>query len=166
MKIFLSLLMVMPLAVFGAADKMKMPMMDNDCPMTLGADVAVSDTSDGVILTFTAKPPNVAELQRRVGLWATMHSADRLSPAMMQGMRFPATVKYVATENGAALTMTPRDPAKLNEFRARVRARVEEMKTGDWMMMRDMMQGMMKGMMRGMMMGGMDDHSGHHPEEK
>jgi hypothetical protein len=84
------------------------------------------------------------------------------------------TVTYEATMEGAKLTLTPRDPAKLAEFRTQVRAHVEKMQKGECSMMQDMMQGMMKGMMGGM--GKPEtktepkkdevDHSTHHPEEK
>jgi hypothetical protein len=153
------LLMLMPMD--------RMMAMDNACPMTLGSEIAAADTPDGIALTFTTKPANVAELQRRIEMWAMMRTGVQ-TPPMMQGYRMPATVKYEAIENGARLTLTPRDPAKLPEFRARVQARVEEMKKGDCRMMREMMQGMMKGMMNGMMdkSDKSEDHSGHHPEEK
>jgi hypothetical protein len=175
MKTFVMLLMLMPLGI-GTMPMDKMMMMDNACPMALGSEIAVADTPDGIALTFTTKPANVAELQRRIEMWAAMRSFDRPTPPMMQGYSMPATVKYEAIENCARLTLTPHYPVKLSEFRARVQARVEEMKKGECAMMRDMMQGMMKGMMKGMMdrdmMKGMDksdksdDHSGHHPEEK
>jgi hypothetical protein len=68
---------------------------------------------------------------------------------MMQGQMMPGTVTYAAIDNGARLTLTPRDPAKLAEFRKEVRAHVERMQNGDCSMMHDMMQGMMGGMMGG-----------------
>ena len=103
-----------------------------------------------------------------------MHSGQASSPAMMQGQMMPGTVKYEAIENGAKLTLTPKDPAKLAEFRAQVRAHVEKMQKGECSMMQDMMQGMMKGMMGGMKKTETRpepkkddvDHSSHHPEEK
>ena len=159
------LLMLMPLGIGPMPAMDKMMMMDNACPMALGTEIAMADTADGVALTFTTKPANVAALQRRIEMWAAMHTSERKTPAMMQGYMMPATVKYEAIENGARLTLTPRDPAMLTEFRARVRARFEEMKKGDCAMMREMMQGMMKGMMEERM-DKPDEHSGHHSEEK
>ena len=50
--------------------------------------------------------------------------------------------EYSAIPNGARLTLTAKDPAKLKEFRAAVRTRVEAMKKGDCSMMHEMMQGM------------------------
>src|SRR5262249_1697744 len=66
--------------------------------------------------------------------------------ALMQGRTMPGSVKYEAIEAGARLTLTPKDPANLDEFRAQVRAHVERMKIGNCSMTRDMIQGMMHGM--------------------
>jgi len=66
---------------------------------------------------------------------------------MMKGAMMAATVKYEPIENGAQVTLTPKDPASLDQFQAQVRAHVERMKKGEHSMMSDMMQGMMKGMM-------------------
>jgi hypothetical protein len=122
------------------------------CPMNLeGASVAVSDTQTGVTLSITTtKPESVPELRRRVEQWATMHSVERPSQSMMQGQMIPGSVKYEPIEKGARLTLTPKDPAKLAEFRKQVRAHAEHMQKGDCSMMQDMMQGMMHGMMGGM----------------
>lgn len=129
-----------------------MPMMMS-CPMKLdGTSVAVADTATGVTVSITTKPENVIELRKRVEQMATMHSAnpDHPSAPMMQGQMMPGTVKYEAIENGARLTLTPKDPAKLAEFRKQVRAHVEMMQKGECSMMRDMMQGMMQGTRGGM----------------
>ena len=122
------------------------------CPMNLqGTSVAVSDTSTGVALSITtSKPEDVAELRRRAEQMAAMHSVDRPSPSMMQGQMMAGIVKYEPIEKGAKLTLTPKDPAKLAEFRKQVRAHVEQMQKGDCSMMQDMMQGMMHGMTQGM----------------
>jgi hypothetical protein len=129
----------------GMNQMQQMQMMQ--CPVKLeGVDVAAADVSGGLTVTFTAKPANVAELQRRVESMATMHSA--MSSQAMQQHMIDGTVKYEALPNGARLTLTPKDPAKLKEFREQVRSRVETMKKGDCSMMGDMMN-MMK------MMGGM-----------
>ena len=120
-----------------------------NCPMRLeGTSISAADTATGVALSFTTKPENVAELRKRLEQMATMHSttADRPSTAMMQGQMMPGTIKYEAIENGARLTLTPKDPAKLEEFRKQVRTHVETMQKGECSMMADMMQGMMQGM--------------------
>lgn len=186
MKRVVMLLMLTPIAGFAAGmqnaqtEKPGMLMQGMQgmmsCPMNLqGTTVAVADTATGVAVSITTKPENVAELRKRIEQMAAMHSGQSASPAMMQGQMMPGTVKYEAIENGAKLTLTPKDPAKLTEFRAQVRAHVEKMQKGECSMMQDMMQGMMKGMMGG----GTGkpetkpepkkdetDHSAHHPEEK
>ena len=154
----------------------RMSMMQN-CPMMLeGTDVTVVDTPAGIAITFTTKPENVAELQRRVQNMSVMHNtphgSEAPNQAMMEGRIMPGTVTYEATQNGARLTLTPRDPAKLDEFRAQVRAHVEHMKKGNCSMMRDMMQGMMQGMKRQAAEPKPEqreeetDHNSHHPAGK
>jgi hypothetical protein len=181
------LLMLVPVALFAAgaqgaqtAPKPEIPMPGMaqgmmSCPMNLqGTSVAVADTSTCVTVSITTKPENVVELQKRVEQMVAMHSGQASSPAMMQGQMMPGTVKYEAIKDGAKLTLTPKDPAKLAEFRTQVRAHVEKMQKGECSMMQDMMQGMMTGMMGNM--GKPEakpepkkdevDHSAHHPEEK
>ena len=133
--------------------KMGMQRMSMNCPMKLeGTSINVADSPTGVTLSITTKPENVAELRKRLEHMATMHStnADRPSAGMMQGQMMPGTVKYEVIENGARLTLTPKDPAKLTEFRKQVRTHVEMMQKGECSMMADMMQGMMQGMRGGM----------------
>jgi hypothetical protein len=111
------------------------PMMMNSLAM-MEADVTVLDTPAGVVLTFTTKPENVADLQRHLERMTATHSARHMdaapNEAMMQAV---ATLKYEAIENGARLTLTPKDPAKLAEFQAEVGAHVEMMKKGTCPMM-------------------------------
>jgi hypothetical protein len=183
MRKFLVLLMLVPVGLFATGmqnaqtnPKPGMPMQGTmmSCPMNLqGTSVAVGDTATGIAVSITTKSENVAELRKRVEQMAAMHSGQANSPAMMQGQMMPGTVKYEAITDGAKLTLTPKDSAKLGEFRTQVRAHVEKMQKGECTMMQDMMQGMMKGM------GGAAipdpkpepkkddvDHSAHHPEEK
>ena len=121
------------------------------CPMSLeDTTLAVTDTPTGVALAITTtKLDSVPDLRRRVEQWATMHSVDRPNQAMMHGQMMAGTVKYEPIEKGARLTLTPKDPAKLTEFRKEVRAHVEHMQKGDCSMMHDMMQGLMHGMSMG-----------------
>jgi hypothetical protein len=49
-------------------------------------------------------------------------------------------VKYEATENGARLTFTPKDPAMLSELQTRIREMAERMGKADGSMMRGMMR--------------------------
>ena len=181
MKRVAMMLMLVPVALFAAGTQgggqtepkpgmQGMSMMN--CPMNLqSTTVAVADTATGISVSITTKPENVAELRKRVEQMAAMHSGQASSPAMMQGQMMPGTVQYEAIDNGAKLTLTPKDPSKLAEFRTQVRAHVEKMQKGECSMMQDMMQGMMKGMMGGM--GKPEtkpepkkdevDHTEHHP---
>jgi len=124
------------------------------CPTAVeGTSVAVADTPTGVAITMTtSKPENVADLRHRAEQMAAMHNTDRPTPMMMQGMMMPATVKYESIDKGARLVLTPKDPAKLTEFRKQIRTHVEQMQKGECTMMMDMMQGMMQGMKGGMPM--------------
>ena len=187
MKRVATLLILAPVALFAAGtqstpteQKPGMPMQGGmqgmmSCPMNLqGTSVVVSDTPTGIAVSLTTKPENVTELRKRVEQMAAMHSGESTSQAMMQGQMMPGTVKYEAIPDGARLTLTPRDPARLAEFRTQVRAHVEKMQKGECSMMQDMMKGMMKGMM--VPAGKTEpksepkkddaDHSAHHPEEK
>jgi hypothetical protein len=165
MKKLLLLLTLMPASLSPAGLQTPgMPMMMN-CPMSLqGTTAAVANTADGVSISITTKAENVAELRRRVEQMAAMHGNDRPSAAMMQGQMMPGTVKYEVIENGARLTLTPKDATKLAEFRKQVRAHVERMQKGECSMMQDMMQGMMRGM--GNTKGAEPDHDAHHPSGK
>ena len=55
------------------------------------------------------------------------------------GMMNSVEVKYEATENGARLTFTPKDPAMLSELQTRIRMMAERMGKADGSMMRGMM---------------------------
>src|SRR5688572_22854749 len=119
MKRVVSLWMLVPVALFAAgmqggqrgqtAPKPGMPMQGMaqgmmSCPMNLqGTSVAVADTAAGVTVTFTTKPENVADLQKRVEQMAAMHSGQPSSTAMMQGQMMPGAAKYEATNDGAKL---------------------------------------------------------------
>jgi hypothetical protein len=143
MKTLMSSLLLMSVVSFAGTPQM--PMMQ-DCPMKVtGAEVAVADTADGVAVTFTTKTGNVDELRKRVERMATMHSGSAGMPSpMMAGSMLAGTAKYTAIPGGARLTLTPKDPAKLADFRKQVRSHVERMaKEGSCSMMQEMMQGMM-----------------------
>jgi TusA-related sulfurtransferase len=154
----LVLSILIPVALFAAGQQSQqtqpnrgMSSMMMSCPMSLqGTSVAVANTPTGLALSITTdKPENVAEVRRRAEQMAAMHSTDHPSQAMMQGQMMPGTVKYEAIDKGARLTLTPKDPSRLEEFRKQVRAHVEQMQKGECTMMMDMMQGMMHGMMGG-----------------
>src|SRR5262245_17300193 len=57
---------------------------------------------------------------------------------MSGGMMASVDVKYEATENGARLTFTPKDPAMLGELQTRIREMAERMGKHDGSMMRGM----------------------------
>jgi len=128
-------------------------MQPQACPMKVpNADVAVADTKDGVALTFSAKSKeNIADLRQRVQQMAKMHESMSGMPGMAgmpaaQGHMTPFTSKFEETTNGARLTLTPKDPAQLQNFRKQVGVHVDHMKKGDCSsMMQEMMQGMMQG---------------------
>jgi len=125
--------------------QMMQMMQPQACPMKVqGADVAVSDTKDGAALTFSAKSKeDVTELRKRVQQMASMHESMSGMP-MGQGQMPPFSTKYEETTNGARLTLTPKDPAKLADFRKQVAAHADHMKRGDCAsMMQEMMHGMM-----------------------
>jgi len=157
MQKILILLMLMSVAVIvcGAVQEKQaeapagggMPMMMTmqNCLMNRAdTDVAVLETPTGSVLSFSTKPENVAELRRRVEHMAAMHAGSSSSNAMMKGAMMAVTVKYEPIENGAQVTLTPKDPASLDRFQAQVRAHVERMKKGEHSMMSDTMQGMMR----------------------
>jgi hypothetical protein len=123
---------------------MNQSQMMQACPVKVeGTTVEAADTADGVAVTFTAKPANVADLQQRVERMANMHAAMANMPMGQQNM-IAGTVKYEALPTGARLTMKPNDASKLKEFREQVRSHVDQMKKGDCSMMQGMMmQGMM-----------------------
>ena len=100
-------------------------------------------------------------------------------PQMMQMMRecpmnvlmIPGTVKYEATPNGAQLTFTPNDPARLDAFQKQVREFAERMnKGGTGMMMQKMMGGMKNPESKSKeepkaKEESESDHSAHHPDK-
>jgi hypothetical protein len=135
--------------------------MMQSCPMKVaGADVALTDTTNGVAVNITTKTGDVADLRRRTESMATMHAQH----SAVHGEMMPFDVKYEEISDGARLTLTPKDPAKLDEFRARVRQHVEQMKTGNCSMMQGMMQGMMPGTPKPeAKTKPEEDHSAHHP---
>jgi hypothetical protein len=141
-----------------------MPMMMQSCPMQVsGAEVSVLDTKDGIALTITTTSGDVADLRRRVESMAKMHSAEA-----MHGNMMPFTAAYTEVPDGARITLAPKDPQKLQEFRNIVRQHAEQMKNHDCSMMQGMMQGMMGGMKRTEPppKSDKDDHNAHHPSEE
>jgi hypothetical protein len=145
-----------------------MTSMMKDCLMSVrGAEIAVADTDGGVALTITTGSGDVAELRERVKRMLAMHDVQ---------------AKLETIDNGARVTLTPKDPAGLTALRKQVREHVDRMaKGGGCEQMHQMMQGMKGGMKSGMMgkMGATPepaaetkkaepeiDHDAHHPGEE
>jgi hypothetical protein len=148
---------------------MDMQMMMKDCPMTLpGTNLETAETAAGIAVNITTKPENVVELRRRVEHMATMHSGMSSHEGMMKNQMVPGTATYEPIENGARLTLMPKDPEKLAEFRNQVRAHVEQMKKGGCSMMQGMMGNMSAPKVEPKAEPKTDetDHSAHHPEGK
>jgi hypothetical protein len=137
--------------------KMGMQMMMNNCPMTVpGTTLTTSDTNTGIAINVTTQTGNVPELRNRVERMAAMHSGAASNEGMMRSEMLPGTVTYEPIENGARLTLVPKEPERLAEFRNQVRAHVDQMKKGTCSMMQGMMGNMEKPKP--------DDHSTHHPD--
>jgi hypothetical protein len=129
----------------------EMQMMQN-CPMKVpGADVSVADTSDGIALTITTKSGDVADLRRRTENMARMHSNGAMHSNMTA-----FSVQSEEVPGGTRLVLTPKDPAKLEEFRNMVRQHAEQMKKHECSMMKGMMQSPAPKVDE-------SDHSAHHP---
>ena len=143
-KLGLFAVMILGAAAFAAAQHshmMDMPMMQ-DCPMSVeGTTLNVTDTRDGVALTFTTKSGDVGELRRKVEKMAKMHDAKSSSMPMMSGM-ISASAKYEEVPDGARLTLIPKKAAELQQLRAQVRDHAEQMNKGGCRMMHDMNPGM------------------------
>jgi hypothetical protein len=135
--------------------------MMQSCPMKVsGAVVSVADVEKGIALTITTKSGDVADLRRRTENMAKMHSSSNTN---MHAPMMSFSVKYEEVPDGARVILTPNDPTQLQEFRAKVRQHVEQMKNGDCSMMQGMM---MHGMMGGMMGGPKNADPGAKPEPK
>jgi hypothetical protein len=68
-------------------------MMQMNCPMQVqGAQVAVTDSANGVVVTITTESGNVDELRRRVEHIAAMPNANEDRTAMMPNGMIAATV--------------------------------------------------------------------------
>src|SRR5215470_13624118 len=140
-----------------------MSMMRN-CPMQVpGTEISILDSNDGVALTIATSSGDVAELRRRAESMAKMHSSDGIHGNMM-----PFSVTYEEIQNGARLTLKPKDPARLAEFRSTVRQHAEQMKKHDCSMMQGMMMGMKnsRGAPNPESKSDESDHSAHHLGEK
>ena len=127
------------------------------CPMALqGAQIAVSDTQDGVTLAWTTSNSNVADLRTRVRYMAQMYATHQGHGAMMwhrmhgegmghgqgrgevrraqmeSGDPMPAASSTVTdTDNGASIEFRPSDPLQLQALREHVRSHQQRMHAGE-----------------------------------
>jgi hypothetical protein len=133
------------------------------CPMKVpGTDLSITDAENGIALTLTTKSGELAELRRRVENMAKMHSAS--SNNAMHGNMMPFSITYEEVASGARLTLTPKNPAELDAFRATVRRHAEQMKKGNCSMMRGMMENPEpKTSLEPKAKPEDEDHSAHHP---
>jgi len=93
---------------------------------------------------------------------AQMHSETSTMNGMMNGaMMLPFTAEYEEVPDGIRLTLRPKDPARLEEFRAQVRQHAERMKDGECPMMSGMTNRMMQYMVPKVETTP-PDHSDHH----
>jgi hypothetical protein len=115
-----------------------------ECPIALpDTGVMVTDTSDGIMVSFMTSPVYVMELQRRVERWSNLKNLTA-DAAKFQDHMIAGNVRYRPTFSGARLTFVPSNPARLTEFRMLVRMHVEEMEKGYCSPMENMMQSMNK----------------------
>ena len=133
--------------------------MAQNCPMQVpGTDLSIVDTNDGIALSVTTRSGDAAELRRRLETMSKMHSNEG-----MHGNMTPFTVIYEEIPNGARLTLTPKDPTKLEEFRKIVRQHAEQMKQHDCSMMQEMMNSRPQPNPDTQPKTNESDHSAHHP---
>ena len=104
------------------------------CSMNVvGAEAKVSDTADGVAITFTAQGKKVREVRQHLRQMAKMHGkASNNASEMMDDCLFAtAEVQYHSVPDGGSLTLKPRNAAELPGFRQKVRQHIEQMKLGE-----------------------------------
>src|SRR5437773_6004761 len=87
----------------------------------------------------------VASLATVAARQPAVSDGDRMQMMMQNcpmsgGMMSSVDVKYEATENGARLTFTPKDPAMLSELQTRIREMADRMGTVDGSMMQGTMR--------------------------
>jgi hypothetical protein len=146
--------------------------MKADCPLKMaGVDLSIEDTNNGIRLTFTTRSGDVDRFRGRLEAFAKMHSSSESKG--MRGTMMPFFATYEAVMGGARITLTPRDPLKLEEFRAKVREHLTREKHDACPMMETMMPGMMRDMKHApdptlppSANPAQPDHGSHHPAER
>jgi hypothetical protein len=136
-----------PAAPSDAAAASGMP--GGGCPMDVpGAQVSAVDTQDGEAVTFTTTPDHEADLRARVHQMAAMHNAHHQGGGMEHGgmqqgmhgsmggtmgpdhksmMPPPSRAAVEDVPGGARLSVTPNDPADLDQLRSTVRMHADQM---------------------------------------
>ena len=113
-----------------------------------GAQVSAVDTQDGEAVTFTTTPDHEADLRARVHQMAAMHNAHHQGGGMEHGgmqqgmhgsmggtmgpdhksmMPPPSRAAVEDVPGGARLSVTPNDPADLDQLRSTVRMHADQM---------------------------------------
>jgi hypothetical protein len=145
-------------AAKGTSKPTMMDELRTGCPMAIdGTTVDVSDSDDGVALTFTTKAADTSELRARVESMAHMYETHDMHGGMMwhhmgghmgSGMGhmggqhieakgpMPATTCTVTdVDGGARLELKPKDASDLESLREHVRWHQQRMQGGEcWML--------------------------------
>ena len=134
-------------------DQMTGPMMGrlrSACPMAIDSvEVSVSDTDNGVALTFKTGEANLDELRQRTQHLAQMYEMHRGRPMMWRHMRgmgrgqgvgmgpgpgrgpMPeAQAEVTEIDEGVRLELTPNDPSQLRQLRDQARFHQQRMQSG------------------------------------
>jgi len=132
MKKLVTLILIAATSAFPAGRREQKQTMQtgNDCPIKIqGMSVAASDTPNGVALTFSTTAGDVVELRRRIERMALTYRIQADGRHLTMNPHFiPGTAEFKATRNGALLTLMPKDPARVEEFRAQVAEHAEIMR--------------------------------------
>ena len=126
-----------------------------DCPMVVrGVEVEVTDSDAGVLMTFTTNSGDVEDLRGRLQAMAQTYQAHDKHSAMewhradgprrphiehhkseMAGGPIPAVTAVVAfVDQGAAITLTPKNDSELEQLRQHLREHQAHLREGEcWM---------------------------------
>jgi hypothetical protein len=129
--------------------------------------VTTADTKNGITITITTENGDVADLRQKTERMAKMHS-DSSKTRMPGGSMVAFTARHKEIPKGAQLTLTPKDPKNLDEFRKLARQHVEQMTKGECSMMQGMMQDNAASQTEPKAAPKTEpeeDHNAHHPEE-
>lgn len=126
-----------------------MPHVRDQCPLSAEAvQIEVSDTDNGVALTFITTSGEVADLRPRARYMAEMYTLQSAQRAMMghqmdgdhgrgmvggvrHGLMPAATATVEDVEGGARILLVPVDPSLLESLREHARRHGERMQAGE-----------------------------------